>query len=148
MSRARRATVVVGTRAVVARAAATPDTSRPHGRLGGRLAAASRATASESVRAHEPPAHPMRYFRRERWNLQPEAEVSTARRGSGGGGDLRFVEVGLGALDQRGGRGEALAVLLGELLGALDEAGEAAFVAVDVLEDASGPAREPDAHDR
>ena len=33
------ATVVVGTRAVVARAAATPDTSRRHGRLGERLAA-------------------------------------------------------------------------------------------------------------
>jgi len=40
MTRARRATVVVGTRAVVARAAATPDTSRRHGRLGERLAAA------------------------------------------------------------------------------------------------------------
>jgi len=40
MTRARRATVVVGTRAVVARAAATPDTSRRHGRLGERLAGA------------------------------------------------------------------------------------------------------------
>jgi exodeoxyribonuclease V alpha subunit len=38
MTRATRATVVVGTRAVVARAAATPDTSRRHGRLGERLA--------------------------------------------------------------------------------------------------------------
>ena len=39
MTRARQATVVVGTRAVVARAAATPDTSRRYGRLGERLAA-------------------------------------------------------------------------------------------------------------
>jgi exodeoxyribonuclease V alpha subunit len=39
MTRARTATVVVGTRAVVARAAATPDTSRRYGRLGERLAA-------------------------------------------------------------------------------------------------------------
>jgi exodeoxyribonuclease V alpha subunit len=39
MTRARTATVIVGTRAVVARAAATPDTSRRHGRLGERLAA-------------------------------------------------------------------------------------------------------------
>ena len=38
MTRATQATVVVGTRAVVARAAATPDTSRRHGRLGERLA--------------------------------------------------------------------------------------------------------------
>ena len=37
MTRATRATVVVGTRAVVARAAATPDTSRRYGRLGERL---------------------------------------------------------------------------------------------------------------
>jgi len=37
MTRARQATVVVGTRAVVARAAATPDTSRRYGRLGERL---------------------------------------------------------------------------------------------------------------
>ena len=39
MTRATTATVVVGTRAVVARAAATPDTSRRYGRLGERLAA-------------------------------------------------------------------------------------------------------------
>ncbi len=39
MTRARLATVVVGTRAVVARAAATPDTSRRYGRLAERLAA-------------------------------------------------------------------------------------------------------------
>jgi exodeoxyribonuclease V alpha subunit len=37
MTRARRATLVVGRRAVVARAAATPDTSRRHSRLGARL---------------------------------------------------------------------------------------------------------------
>jgi exodeoxyribonuclease V alpha subunit len=41
MTRARRATLVVGRRAVVARAAATPDTSRRHSRLGARLSAAS-----------------------------------------------------------------------------------------------------------
>jgi exodeoxyribonuclease V alpha subunit len=39
MTRARTATVVVGQRGVVARAAATPDTSRRHSRLGERLAA-------------------------------------------------------------------------------------------------------------
>jgi len=38
MTRATTATVVVGTRAVVARAAATPDTKRRHGRLAERLA--------------------------------------------------------------------------------------------------------------
>jgi exodeoxyribonuclease V alpha subunit len=37
MTRARRATLVVGRRAIVARAAATPDTSRRHSRLGTRL---------------------------------------------------------------------------------------------------------------
>jgi exodeoxyribonuclease V alpha subunit len=37
MTRATTATVVVGTRAVVARAAATPDTARRYGRLGERL---------------------------------------------------------------------------------------------------------------
>jgi exodeoxyribonuclease V alpha subunit len=37
MTRARRATLVVGQRAVVARAAATPDTSRRHSRLAARL---------------------------------------------------------------------------------------------------------------
>ena len=41
MTRARRATLIVGRRAVVARAAATPDTSRRHSRLGARLSAAS-----------------------------------------------------------------------------------------------------------
>ena len=39
MTRARRATVIVGQRGVVARAAATPDTSRRHSRLGARLGA-------------------------------------------------------------------------------------------------------------
>jgi exodeoxyribonuclease V alpha subunit len=39
MTRARTATLVVGQRAVVARAAATPDTSRRHSRLGARLRA-------------------------------------------------------------------------------------------------------------
>ena len=38
MTRARRATLIVGTRAVVARAAATPDTSRRYSRLAVRLA--------------------------------------------------------------------------------------------------------------
>ncbi len=38
MTRARRATLIVGRRAVVARAAATPDTSRRHSRLRARLA--------------------------------------------------------------------------------------------------------------
>ena len=37
MTRARRATLVVGRRDVVARAAATPDTSRRHSRLVARL---------------------------------------------------------------------------------------------------------------
>jgi exodeoxyribonuclease V alpha subunit len=40
MTRARTATVIVGQGAVVARAAATPDTSRHHARLGVRLGAA------------------------------------------------------------------------------------------------------------
>jgi exodeoxyribonuclease V alpha subunit len=39
MTRARTATLVLGQRAVVARAAATPDTSRRHSRLGARLTA-------------------------------------------------------------------------------------------------------------
>jgi exodeoxyribonuclease V alpha subunit len=39
MTRARRATLIVGRRAVVTRAAATPDTSRRHSRLGARLSA-------------------------------------------------------------------------------------------------------------
>jgi exodeoxyribonuclease V alpha subunit len=38
MTRARTATLIVGQRAIVARAAATPDTSRRHSRLGDRLA--------------------------------------------------------------------------------------------------------------
>jgi exodeoxyribonuclease V alpha subunit len=38
MTRARTATLIVGQRAVVARAAATPDTSRRHSRLADRLA--------------------------------------------------------------------------------------------------------------
>jgi exodeoxyribonuclease V alpha subunit len=41
MTRARRATLIIGRRAVVARAAATPDTSRRHSRLGARLSGAS-----------------------------------------------------------------------------------------------------------
>src|SRR5688572_28087418 len=68
-----------------------------------------------------------------------------------GGDELLLVAVrlaALGLLDQRGGRLEALAVLPGELTRAGDEAGEAALVAVDVLQDATGPAREPDAQDR
>jgi exodeoxyribonuclease V alpha subunit len=43
MTRARRATLIVGQRAVVARAAATPDTSRRHSRLGARLSAGQRS---------------------------------------------------------------------------------------------------------
>ena len=39
MTRARRATLIVGQRGIVARAAATPDTSRRHSRLGARLGA-------------------------------------------------------------------------------------------------------------
>jgi exodeoxyribonuclease V alpha subunit len=42
ITRARLATVIVGSAQVVARAARTPDTSRRHGRVGERLAAASR----------------------------------------------------------------------------------------------------------
>jgi exodeoxyribonuclease V alpha subunit len=38
MTRARTATLIVGQRAIVARAAATPDTSRRHSRLADRLA--------------------------------------------------------------------------------------------------------------
>jgi exodeoxyribonuclease V alpha subunit len=37
MTRARTATLIVGMRTVVARAAATPDTARRHSRLGDRL---------------------------------------------------------------------------------------------------------------
>src|SRR5436305_8271706 len=69
----------------------------------------------------------------------------------GGGQRALLVVVGLaalGLLDQRGGRLEALAVALGQLAGARDEPREAAFVAVDVLQHAARPAREPDAHDR
>src|SRR3954454_11721339 len=54
----------------------------------------------------------------------------------------------LGLLDQRRGRLEALAVALGQLARPGDEARQPALVAVDVLEHAAGPAREPDAHDR
>jgi exodeoxyribonuclease V alpha subunit len=43
MTRARRATVLVGQRSVIARAAATPDTSRRHGRLAARLGALLRS---------------------------------------------------------------------------------------------------------
>jgi exodeoxyribonuclease V alpha subunit len=43
MTRARRATLIVGRRAIVARAAATPDTSRRHSRLGARLSADQRS---------------------------------------------------------------------------------------------------------
>jgi exodeoxyribonuclease V alpha subunit len=39
LTRARRATIIVGTRAVVERAVATPDTGRRHGRLAERMAA-------------------------------------------------------------------------------------------------------------
>jgi exodeoxyribonuclease V alpha subunit len=42
ITRARLATVIVGSREVVARAARTPDTSRRHGRVAERLTAASR----------------------------------------------------------------------------------------------------------
>src|SRR5687767_1502047 len=46
------------------------------------------------------------------------------------------------------GRGEAVAVGLGQLAGAGDEALDTALVAVDVLQDAAGPAGEADTHDR
>src|SRR5207244_619614 len=60
-------------------------------------------------------------------------------------GDERLlVAVGLAALgflDERGGRREALAVPGSELARAGHEAGDAVFVAVDVLQDAAGPGR-------
>jgi exodeoxyribonuclease V alpha subunit len=46
ITRARLATVIVGSREVVARAAATPDTARRYGRLGERLEATSRSGAA------------------------------------------------------------------------------------------------------
>src|SRR5699024_481170 len=55
---------------------------------------------------------------------------------------------GLRPLDQWGRWGEVLAVLRRELLGTLDEAGQAALVLVDVLEDTTRPRRESDAEDR
>jgi exodeoxyribonuclease V alpha subunit len=55
MTRARRATLVVGQRAVVARAAATPDTSRRHSRLTARLAAPASSGPPSGARS---PARP------------------------------------------------------------------------------------------
>jgi exodeoxyribonuclease V alpha subunit len=46
VTRARLATVIVGSREVIARAARTPDTSRRYGRLGERLAAPARGDVS------------------------------------------------------------------------------------------------------
>src|ERR1700729_3060951 len=67
------------------------------------------------------------------------------------GGQFGLVAVNLsalGPLDQRRGRREPLAIALGELAGAGYEAGQTPVVSVDVLQDAAGPARETDAHDR
>src|SRR3954469_1770415 len=61
------------------------------------------------------------------------------------GVEVRLAGVGL--LDQRRRRLEALAVLLRELARPGDETGQAAVVAVDVLQHAARPAREADAHD-
>jgi exodeoxyribonuclease V alpha subunit len=55
MTRARRATLIVGQRAVVARAAATPDTSRRHSRLTARLAARGSSGPRSGARS---PARP------------------------------------------------------------------------------------------
>ena len=55
MTRARRATLIVGRRAVVARAAATPDTSRRHSRLTARLAARASSDRPSAARS---PARP------------------------------------------------------------------------------------------
>jgi exodeoxyribonuclease V alpha subunit len=55
MTRARRATLIVGERAVVARAAATPDTSRRHSRLTARLAARASSAPPSAARS---PARP------------------------------------------------------------------------------------------
>ncbi|HTE60383.1 MAG TPA: AAA family ATPase [Solirubrobacteraceae bacterium] len=55
MTRARRATLVVGQRAVVERAAATPDTSRRHSRLTARLAAPASSAGPSGARS---PARP------------------------------------------------------------------------------------------
>ena len=55
MTRARRATLIVGQRAVVARAAATPDTSRRHSRLTARLAAPASSGPPSGARS---PARP------------------------------------------------------------------------------------------
>jgi exodeoxyribonuclease V alpha subunit len=57
MTRARRATLIVGQRDVVARAAASPDTSRRHSRLGERLASgldAPQAASSRSASSSAP----------------------------------------------------------------------------------------------
>src|SRR5215218_3739039 len=51
MTRARRSTLVVGQRAVVARAAATPDTSRRHSRLTARLAALASSAPPSGARS-------------------------------------------------------------------------------------------------
>jgi len=51
MTRARRATLIVGRRAVVARAAATPDTSRRHSRLTARLAAHASSDPPSAARS-------------------------------------------------------------------------------------------------
>jgi exodeoxyribonuclease V alpha subunit len=50
ITRARLATIVIGDRAVLARAVATPDTARRHGRLGERLIPPSEAALSRSAR--------------------------------------------------------------------------------------------------
>src|SRR3954447_25067394 len=67
------------------------------------------------------------------------------------GDERRVVDVrlaALGLLDERGWRLEAPALARRQLAGARDEAGQAALVAVNVLDPAPGPAREADAEDR
>jgi exodeoxyribonuclease V alpha subunit len=51
VTRAKRATVIVGSRDVIARAARTPDTGRRHSRLAERLGQASSTSASEGISA-------------------------------------------------------------------------------------------------
>ena len=120
------------------------DRLRPH-LQGGRRPAPSTSTSS-SATTRAPPRSP-----RPRSASTSSAGSASRRLAPGGdeparrnsglrGGERRFVAVALAALgagDQRLRRREALAVGLGELAGAGDEAGQAALVAVDVLQDAA-----------
>src|SRR5450755_4793884 len=81
----------------------------------------------------------------------PDGRVRAALRRLRGADQGLLVAVRLaplGLLDQRGGWLEALAVGGGEVARAGHESGQAALVAVDVLQDAAGPAREADPEDR